>query len=157
MQCSRRAETRFQGEAVVEYERAKKALGRRSRSLDVPIAVVSAGAVILVGPLRGVFDAYPIVPFAGTLFLFVMPGLLLAHRFLGDHFSGAALVPVSFVISSGVFGLLGVPVLMAHLSRSEEHTSELQSHSDLVCRLLLEKKKKKKICLFALKKKKKKK
>src|SRR5437588_3005819 len=28
------------------------------------------------------------------------------------------------------------------VSRSEEHTSELQSHSDLVCRLLLEKKKK---------------
>src|SRR5260221_4457697 len=27
--------------------------------------------------------------------------------------------------------------------RSEEHTSELQSHSDLVCRLLLEKKKRK--------------
>src|SRR5437588_3492561 len=27
--------------------------------------------------------------------------------------------------------------------RSEEHTSELQSHSDLVCRLLLEKKKQK--------------
>src|SRR5438034_11625948 len=33
--------------------------------------------------------------------------------------------------------------LMAPI-RSEEHTSELQSHSDLVCRLLLEKKKKKK-------------
>src|SRR5471032_3463773 len=29
------------------------------------------------------------------------------------------------------------------ISRSEEHTSELQSHHDLVCRLLLEKKKKK--------------
>src|SRR5438034_4005645 len=29
----------------------------------------------------------------------------------------------------------------ASRSRSEEHTSELQSHSDLVCRLLLEKKK----------------
>src|SRR5260221_2115904 len=29
-----------------------------------------------------------------------------------------------------------------HPSRSEEHTSELQSHSDLVCRLLLDKKKK---------------
>src|SRR5438034_6545859 len=27
-----------------------------------------------------------------------------------------------------------------HSGRSEEHTSELQSHSDLVCRLLLEKK-----------------
>src|SRR5260221_3025290 len=29
----------------------------------------------------------------------------------------------------------------ARTVRSEEHTSELQSHSDLVCRLLLEKKK----------------
>src|SRR5947207_9342216 len=33
--------------------------------------------------------------------------------------------------------------LMVLTSRSEEHTSELQSHSDLVCRLLLEKKKRK--------------
>src|SRR5260221_8796630 len=32
----------------------------------------------------------------------------------------------------------------AIILRSEEHTSELQSHSDLVCRLLLEKKKKNK-------------
>src|SRR5437773_8840752 len=30
----------------------------------------------------------------------------------------------------------------ARARRSEEHTSELQSHHDLVCRLLLEKKKK---------------
>src|SRR5260370_10889752 len=30
--------------------------------------------------------------------------------------------------------------------RSEEHTSELQSHLNLVCRLLLEKKKKKRKC-----------
>src|SRR5476649_3109113 len=34
------------------------------------------------------------------------------------------------------------PCPRALLRRSEEHTSELQSHSDLVCRLLLEKKKK---------------
>src|SRR5688572_31077504 len=33
----------------------------------------------------------------------------------------------------------------AEVDRSEEHTSELQSQSNLVCRLLLEKKKKKKI------------
>src|SRR5437588_9006742 len=33
---------------------------------------------------------------------------------------------------------------LAPPARSEEHTSELQSHSDLVCRLLLEKKKKQK-------------
>ena len=40
------------------------------------------------------------------------------------------------------FGNLGIDRLVAGLARSEEHTSELQSHSDLVCRLLLEKKKK---------------
>src|SRR5438034_8747360 len=33
------------------------------------------------------------------------------------------------------------PVRIKGRARSEEHTSELQSHSDLVCRLLLEKKK----------------
>src|SRR2546426_6209630 len=33
------------------------------------------------------------------------------------------------------------PVRVAHLRRSEEHTSELQSPCNLVCRLLLEKKK----------------
>src|SRR2546427_4990773 len=32
--------------------------------------------------------------------------------------------------------------------RSEEHTSELQSQSNLVCRLLLEKKKNKSTCCF---------
>src|SRR5207342_3885013 len=40
--------------------------------------------------------------------------------------------------------------------RSEEHTSELQSRENLVCRLLLEKKKKKKIKVILKKKKKKK-
>src|SRR5438132_13054818 len=32
------------------------------------------------------------------------------------------------------------PLKPALASRSEEHTSELQSHSDIVCRLLLDKK-----------------
>src|SRR6266571_2555053 len=41
--------------------------------------------------------------------------------------------------------------------RSEEHTSELQSHVNLVCRLLLEKKKKKKYHIINKKNKKKKK
>src|SRR5438034_10627873 len=43
--------------------------------------------------------------------------------------------------------VLGLRLLLPEVDhaigfRSEEHTSELQSHSDLVCRLLLEKKKK---------------
>src|SRR5438132_7296231 len=40
-------------------------------------------------------------------------------------------------------GRLAGPLVGTLEQRSEEHTSELQSHSDLVCRLLLEKKKKK--------------
>src|SRR4249919_4104157 len=42
-------------------------------------------------------------------------------------------------------------------ARSEEHTSELQSRENLVCRLLLEKKKKNQKHILAIKKKKKKK
>src|SRR5690349_22176650 len=49
-----------------------------------------------------------------------------------DHF-GAATSPDN-----------GFTVLQDLAVRSEEHTSELQSRRDLVCRLLLEKKKKKK-------------
>src|SRR5437588_2073612 len=44
----------------------------------------------------------------------------------------------------GVHAGPGARRLHQVVPRSEEHTSELQSHSDLVCRLLLEKKKKKK-------------
>src|SRR5260221_5294005 len=51
--------------------------------------------------------------------------------------------------SVGAMPLILAPVTMCRVraalslnrrERSEEHTSELQSHSDLVCRLLLEKK-----------------
>src|SRR5438034_4268838 len=38
-------------------------------------------------------------------------------------------------------GVIGKASARIGVDRSEEHTSELQSHSDLVCRLLLEKKK----------------
>src|SRR5437588_9090262 len=43
--------------------------------------------------------------------------------------------------------------VVTRFPRSEEHTSELQSHSDLVCRLLLEKKKKKKKIINKIKEK----
>src|SRR5438034_4819526 len=48
----------------------------------------------------------------------------------------AALPEMARAPASAVGGAAG-----ATAARSEEHTSELQSHSDLVCRLLLEKKK----------------
>src|SRR5690349_6851171 len=45
--------------------------------------------------------------------------------------------------SLGALGLTGISYGPGASGRSEEHTSELQSRRDLVCRLLLEKKKKK--------------
>src|SRR5438034_8144656 len=54
-----------------------------------------------------------------------------------------AAVPQRFVDALVAVRELGVlPHHGDSSARSEEHTSELQSHSDLVCRLLLEKKKK---------------
>src|SRR5947207_12349711 len=44
-----------------------------------------------------------------------------------------------FFLCEPLFGFLALQQVC--VPRSEEHTSELQSHSDLVCRLLLEKKK----------------
>src|SRR5438034_6901704 len=51
--------------------------------------------------------------------------------------------PRQGVVLAGGLGRPGVADDRRRGGRSEEHTSELQSHSDLVCRLLLEKKKKK--------------
>src|SRR5438034_2183597 len=55
------------------------------------------------------------------------------------------LKPASSRTSRRMSSLLAVtacaPASVRRAGRSEEHTSELQSHSDLVCRLLLEKKK----------------
>src|SRR5437773_7504958 len=72
---------------------------------------------------------------------------LLHDRALGDLEREVAAVQARLrqhfldpVHEAGLGELLGREVDV----RSEEHTSELQSHHDLVCRLLLEKKKKKK-------------
>src|SRR5260221_8487692 len=59
----------------------------------------------------------------------------------GARTQGRALAPDRVALRRGA---LRRAVREAHgrqPPRSEEHTSELQSHSDLVCRLLLEKKK----------------
>src|SRR5438034_3691184 len=63
-------------------------------------------------------------------------GVMELDAVLGGGFPRGSLVELYGPASSGrtslAFSLLA--------ERSEEHTSELQSHSDLVCRLLLEKK-----------------
>src|SRR2546427_6553850 len=52
--------------------------------------------------------------------------------------------PIGWVGASGLEPAASARTAAARIARSEEHTSELQSQSNLVCRLLLEKKKKKK-------------
>src|SRR5690349_22930709 len=54
--------------------------------------------------------------------------------------AGPSLVPMT-TLTTLLAALAGFLSALAQLLRSEEHTSELQSRRDLVCRLLLEKKK----------------
>src|SRR5699024_11703552 len=50
-------------------------------------------------------------------------------------------MPDTSPMASPISGRMDLIFIAARLARSEEHTSELQSRFDLVCRLLLEKKK----------------
>src|SRR5260221_3218443 len=68
--------------------------------------------------------------FRSNLFVFAMALLVAADNFL------------FLLVGWGGVGLASFLLNRKNRKRSEEHTSELQSHSDLVCRLLLEKKKK---------------
>src|SRR2546427_2554249 len=63
----------------------------------------------------------------------------------GGSFSSPAAVAGYPHVTVPLGYVIGLPVGLSFVGRrSEEHTSELQSQSNLVCRLLLEKKKKKK-------------
>src|SRR5260221_9924725 len=75
--------------------------------------------------------------FSGLILIFIGL-LLLLHNYRGFELSGIIIRwwPLILIF----WGALKIYERTA--GRSEEHTSELQSHSDIVCRLLLEKKKK---------------
>ena len=91
-------------------------MNRLVRMLEPYIVLLSAVALTLIGPLRSTFAEVPLITFLATLFLFMVPGVLLSHWFLAEYVSGPAVVPVSFVISVGIFGFLGVPTLILHQS-----------------------------------------
>jgi hypothetical protein len=88
----------------------------RFRWFEAGVALSGAAAFAVVGPFRGAFATLPEVPLVGAVVLFMAPGALLARWFLGEHFSGAALLPAAFVISAGAFALLGVPMLILQSS-----------------------------------------
>src|SRR5438132_8104042 len=71
------------------------------------------------------------------------PGLERLAPELGRFLASYVDPPRRWALGGGSALDLDHPILIGivNVTRSEEHTSELQSHSDLVCRLLLEKKK----------------
>src|SRR5215475_5210384 len=82
---------------------------------------------------------------------FIAPGPITFDLFAHGFDRRMALWLAAVLAGTGIAGLSGkLP------GRSEEHTSELQSRENLVCRLLLEKKKKKEKSRYIQKKKKKK-
>jgi hypothetical protein len=88
----------------------------RPRFPDALVLLSCAVATILLLPLGNISEAFPLIAFAATLVLFMAPGLLVSYWILGDDLSGFAHLPVGFAISTGVFGLLGVPALILHRS-----------------------------------------
>src|SRR2546427_6439631 len=79
--------------------------------------------------------------------LFPYPTLFRSMRLHAtDHMQVAVRTPPSAGLALAAHAN---PLAVAH--RSEEHTSELQSQSNLVCRLLLEKKKKNSyhVCMYS--------
>ena len=82
------------------------------RWFEAGLALLGGAAFAAVGPWREAFETLPGIPVAGTFVLFMAPGALLARWTLGERFSGAALLPAGFVISTSVFALLGVPMLV---------------------------------------------
>lgn len=87
---------------------------RRIESPDVLVLLSCFAAAVLLVPLRGLLDAFPFVAFAAAFVLFLAPGVLLSCWLLAEDVSGSAILPVGFAISTGIFGLLAVPVLILH-------------------------------------------
>src|SRR5690606_40016598 len=91
--------------------------GEPNRVLPDHAVYIAEGNIADLGPRRELEERYAEAERLDARGQLLMPGNICAHT----HFYGA----------------------YARGMRSEEHTSELQSRENLVCRLLLEKKKKK--------------
>src|SRR5438132_7383239 len=104
------------------------------------------------GGIAAIFTRHPLLIKStrqagmATCGLIFLATFSLEYLFFSDNFSNAYVVAHSnrdlstfYKIAALWSGQEGSLLFWSFL-RSEEHTSELQSHSDLVCRLLLEKK-----------------
>lgn len=96
--------------------RRRRERDRRLRRPELFALLLLLGSLLIVGPLRGVLEPVPLVLFLAALWIFLFPGLFLARVALSDGFAGVARFPAAFVLSTGLFGLIGVPVLLLHRS-----------------------------------------
>ena len=80
------------------------------------LAVVS---LIVLVPLQGLLSPVPVLLFLAALVLFLTPGFLISKIILNTDFPGAAGLPISFALSTGLFGLVAIPFLALQRSFTE--------------------------------------
>src|SRR5205807_8729198 len=109
----------------------------------VPIVIIWFGIGVVPAVLTAfLISFFPIVVDVATGLAAMEPELEDVLRALGARRLDIMLKVGIPRTQPYLFGSLKVAITLALVGRSEEHTSELQSPCNLVCRLLLEKKKK---------------
>src|SRR5574343_2053236 len=83
------------------------------------------------------FEWIKALPENGMFYYFVLMGILGVFIILGYYYRLAIILYT--ILWAGVYFMQKTTYNNHYYLRSEEHTSELQSHHDIVCRLLLEK------------------
>src|SRR5207249_8271923 len=105
----------------------------RAAGLDALLVSTPANTYYVSG-FRAITYSRPVLVVAGDSPLLLIPELEATHA------RTTSVIPaIRTYADTGLGGLRGKSTLQVAI-RSEEHTSELQSRFDLVCRLLLEKK-----------------
>ena len=96
-------------------KRSFKASGK-FRPFELVVVAACLLSLTMIWPLRSLTVEIPPVAFLAASILFMAPGALLARWFARDLFSGPALVPAAVALSMGLYGLVGAPALLLHLS-----------------------------------------
>src|SRR5947207_9682639 len=116
--------------------------------IDVREAVRAGGVVRLVDGVAEVGDFVGLEAIGDAHFVEIgvggkrqQAGVLIFPAEAADPGLGGSLEDGNVEYLAANLVVVFLALVLSEINRSEEHTSELQSHSDLVCRLLLEKKK----------------
>ena len=114
----------------------------RSMMLPGMFFIIPRALHLLMLLVKTTFDTFTVIVICITFFFFFFTDPATTEIYtLALHDA----LPIYYSNLTRIYKDSGVTsrskVYHTKLSRSEEHTSELHSHSDLVCRLLLEKKK----------------